>query len=128
MRYKTGQYAEALIQALDGVEPGMARTRIQTFARLLKKHQMLGKAESIVRNAEQRLAKQVGAKRVSLETAGPMLVTIQKEIASLFNENVWIKEKVRPELLAGIRILIDDETLIDASGKYRLSKMFNHSA
>lgn len=126
MRYKTGQYAEALIQALAGAEPEVARARIRTFLKLLKKHQMLGKAESIACIAEKILAQQAGVSRINLETASPVPVALRKEITDLFDGKIWIKEKVRPELLAGIRVLIDDEMLIDASGKQRLAEMFRH--
>ncbi len=124
MKYKTAQYAEALAQALDGVDKETARTRVRTFIEILKKHQMLGKAEAIVRMTECRLAKRAGATRVTLESADMLSSTVQKEIADLFDGHVWIEEKVQPDLLAGVRILIDDEILVDASGKHRLAQLF----
>ena len=128
MRYKTGQYAEALVQAIEGAAPEIVHVRIRAFAQLLKKHRMLGKAEAIARAAERRLAQRTGVRRVSLESPAPVPATLQKEIAGLFHGKVWIEGKVRPELLAGIRILIDDETLIDASGIGRLSHIFGKIA
>ena len=124
MKYKTRQYAEALAQALDGAEPEVARTRVRTFAELLKKHRMLGKADAIMRVAERSLAKRAGAVRVRVETADTPPASLQKEIAELFDGKVWIEESVHPELLAGVRILIDDEILVDASAKRQLAEMF----
>jgi F0F1-type ATP synthase delta subunit len=129
MKYKTRQYAEALAEALEGVDETTARTRIRTFIKLLKKHQMLGKAETIARVAERRLAKRADVTRVMLETADAPSDAFRTEIAELFDGKVLIEEKVQPDLLAGVRILIDDETLVDASGRYRLEKMFqSHSS
>lgn len=124
MKYKPKQYAEALVKALDGAEPETARVRIRVFAELLKKHHMLGKAENIVRAAERRLAKRAGARRIRVESAAPASAALQKDIADIFGGKAWIEQKVQPGLLAGVRVLIDDETLIDASGKRRIAQMF----
>lgn len=124
MKYKATHYACALAQALEDTTPEIARVRVRAFAELLKKHRMLGKAEDIARAAERRLAKNAGVRRVRIESPAGNSKTIQKEIIELLNGKVWIEEKVSPELLAGIRILIDDETLIDASGRQRLEKIF----
>lgn len=128
MKYKPKQYATALVEALDGAESDTARVRIRAFVELLKKHRMLGKVESIMQVAERRLAERAGVTRVRLESTAPASATLQKEVADIFDGKVWIEEKVRPELLAGIRILIDDETLVDASAKRRLAEMFAHTA
>lgn len=124
MKYKAAQYAEALVESLRGAEPETARTRIRAFAEILKRHRMFGKAESIMRIVQNRLAKEAGVSRVTLETPDPASNALQKEVDEMFGGKAWIQEKVRPELLAGVRILVDDETLVDASGKRRLAEMF----
>lgn len=128
MKYKATQYAEALVRSLEGAEPEIARTRIRAFVTLLYKHRVLGKAESIARMAERRIAKDTGVSRVTLETPDQATDALQKKVADLFGGKVWIEEKVRPELLAGVRILVDDETLIDATGARRLAQIFHHAA
>ena len=124
MKYKTGQYAEALVDALADVNSETARTRIRSFVELLSKRQMLRKAESIAHTAERLLAKRAGVRRISLESADAPSEACRKDIGDLFDGKVWIKEKVRPDLLCGIRVLIDDEILIDASGKRQLAQIF----
>lgn len=127
MKYKPAQYAEALVRSLAGAEPEIARTRIRAFVALLRGHRMLGKAESIVRIAERRLAREAGVSRVTLEIPDPASDALQKEVGEVFGGKAWIEEKVRPELLAGVRILVDDETLVDASAKRRLAQIFRHA-
>lgn len=124
MRYRPGHYAQALAESLADTTSETARTRIRAFAQLLKKHRMLGKAESIARAAERRLAAGAGVRRILIESAAPDPGAVKKEITELLGGKVWLEEKARPELLAGIRILIDDETLIDASAERRLVEMF----
>ena len=128
MKYKFAQYAEALAASLLEASPVEARVRVHAFAELLKKHRMLAKADSIMRIVERRLAKRAGATRVILESADAPSESLRKEVADLFDGKAWLEEKVRPELLAGIRILVDDETLVDASGKRRLAEIFHHTA
>ena len=124
MKYKSAQYAEALALALDGADHETARARTRSFVALLKNHQMLGKADAIVKKAVRRLASRAGVTRVKIESADPLDSEVEKQVSDLFGGKVWIEEKVDPELLAGVRILIDEETLIDASGKRRLAEMF----
>lgn len=124
MKYKATQYADALVEALEGADQETSRTRIRTFIELLKRHQMLGKADSIVRAAVRKLAARAGMRRVVLQSADAPSETLRKEITDLFDGKVWLEEKVQPDLLAGIRVLIDDEILVDASGKQQLTQMF----
>lgn len=128
MKYKPKQYAEALVATLESADVETARVRIRTFIMLLHRHQMLGKAGIIAHIAERLLAKRTGARRVTFEIASAVSDAIRREFVNLFDGKVWMEEKVRPELLAGIRILIDDETLVDATGARRLAQMFYHAA
>ena len=128
MTYKTGQYAHALADALADAEPETARTRIRTFLKILKKHQMLGKAEHIARLTERLLTTRAGIHRVVLESASAVSSELRKDISNVLDGKVWLEEKIRPQLLAGVRILIDDETLIDASGDGRLVQMFQRKS
>ncbi len=127
MRYKATHYAQALVEALTDTTPETAHVRIRAFGELLKKHRMLGKAQSIGRAAERRLAAAAGVRRVLVESVASNSA-VQKEITDLLDGKVWIEEKVRPELIAGIRILIDDETLIDASAERRLAVLFKKAS
>ncbi len=124
MRYKISQYADALVEALDGATDETARTRTRAFVALLQKHQMLGRAERIAGMVERRLAKRAGVTRITLESAAALSPAFRTELSELFGDKVWIAEHVQPDLLAGVRIVIDDETLIDASGKRRLATLF----
>lgn len=127
MRYKPRQYAEALADALVDTEPETVSVRMKHFLALLVQHRMLGKAENIVRAAERLLARRQGANRIVLESAAPASEALRREVADIFAGKAWIEERVNPGLLAGVRILIDDETLVDASGKRRLAEMFHHA-
>lgn len=141
MRYKAKQYAEAFTDALAdaeragmparpsafaessaGMEAAQALTR--RFVELLTRHRMLAQAGRIIKAAERLLAKRAGVRRIALESASVLPQALREELAGIFGGAVWLSERVRPDLLAGVRILIDDETLIDASGKHRLAEIF----
>ena len=85
MKYKPAQYAEALAASLSDASAVETRTRVRAFAELLKKHRILGKAESIVRLVERRLAKRAGARRVILESADTPSESLRQEFFELFD-------------------------------------------
>ena len=124
MRYKAKQYAEAFADALGGATPESAYARIRAFVALLARHRALARAPRILPPAVRLLAARAGARRVSLESASALPLTLHEELMGIFGGKAWLTERLRPELLAGVRILIDDETLIDASGKRRLAEIF----
>ncbi len=128
MRYKPRQYAEALVAVLADAESTDVHGQVRAFCELLARHRMLGKAEYIIRSAERLLAKRSGVQRVQVASVDTLSPMVRDELTGIFGGKVWLSEERRPNLLAGIRILIDDETLIDASGARRLSQLFPQRA
>ena len=69
------------------------------------------------------LAKQ-GKKKITLETARKMTLQ-QKKIAEGFAKSGdVIKEKINPELIAGIKIIINNSKQFDGSMKSKLRNIF----
>lgn len=124
MRYKIGHYAQALADALINTTPETATERVRSFLAILEKHRVARKAEAIGRKAERIMARDLGVRRVSIESAANDTDGLLREVSQAFDGKAWVSERTNADLLAGVRILIDDETLIDASGRGRLSQMF----
>ncbi|MDZ4284266.1 MAG: F0F1 ATP synthase subunit delta, partial [Patescibacteria group bacterium] len=77
--------------------------------------------------AERLLANRARVRRVLLESASAPSTALREAVTDLLGGEVWIEEKVRPDLLSGIRVCIDEEILIDASGKRRLAQLFQRT-
>lgn len=76
----------------------------------------------------ERLARQErGLKQISINSARPLPRKLVTAITSNFHKNDEVRESISPELIAGIKIVIDNELSIDNTLKRKLETLFaNH--
>lgn len=117
MKYTTRQYVEALLDALED-KSGRGRSEvIRRFLFVVRKNKDWAKLGRILQEAERQSLRKQGMRKVEVESAAPLSREFRKEIEKILGKKLVLEEKVRPELLAGMKILIDGEVLIDGSGK-----------
>lgn len=124
MRYSIQHYAAALLEALEKKSEREKKEIIKRFFTVLQKHSAFPRLPYILKEIERGSLKRLRLRKVFIESAGEISSEIKHEIKKSFDDKVFLQEKINPKLLAGIRILIDDEVLIDASGKRRLQRLF----
>ena len=124
MKFSVRIYAEALAKALDNKTKEEQKHAAEKLRQILIKNRDRQKLNQILAETEKIILKRAGAAKVLLEAAEPVSDKIKRQIKESVNKKVFFKEDVKPELLAGIKILINDELLIDASAKSRLNKIF----
>lgn len=124
MRYTTGQYASALTEALADASAATRPQMIRRFMQMLRKNRDTRRLAAIMRKMEKQSLADQGMQKVAVASASPLAPEIKKEIAAGLDKKPLWEETVDPAMLAGIRILIDDELLIDASARRRLDRMF----
>src|SRR3989344_1143796 len=113
MKYKAKEYAKAIAQ----IEKFDARK----FFQLLLKNGDLKKAKEIVRLAEKFILAKSGNKKVVLETARK---TGSQEIAKkIIAKGDIVEEKINPALVAGVRVIINDERQLDFSLQKKLQQI-----
>lgn len=123
MKYTFSHYAEAFL-ALCAKKTEKEQTKIaRQFIAFLQKRREIRNLPHIVEAVEKRELRSSGAKKVILEFASPADEHVKKEIKRILGKTIF-QEKTRAYLLGGVRILIDDELLIDASAKRQLELMF----
>ena len=123
MKYTVRQYAEALNSALKGKEAAERKKAVGRFLNILRKHRDSARLGRILKEAELLHLKESGLRKVRVEAASPVTEGIKSEIKEILGDKVYLEEEVNPELLAGLRILVDEEIFIDASAKRRLGEM-----
>lgn len=123
MRYTDAQYAAALVGALEQKPEKKRAEIIGGFLRLLARNKDTRRLGLILGAAERIRLKKQGLSRVSVTSASPLAKKARDSITGLAGRKAVIEESADPGLLAGIRITIDDEVLIDASGRRRLAEM-----
>lgn len=117
-------YREAYLAATDTKTPSEQK---QITARLLSRlvrDRVLPRAGQLEKDVRRAYMKRAGRADVTVESASKLQSDYRHELMRMFGKDALIREAVNPELLAGIRILVDDELLIDATGRKVMSDMF----
>jgi len=124
MKYATGQYAVALSAALTNAPAAERPALIRRFLVMLRKNKDSRRLDAIIAKVEKQSLADQGLQKVSVASASPLTPELKKEIAATLDKKPLWEETVDPALLGGIRILIDDELLIDASARRQVERMF----
>jgi len=120
MKYKSKQYAKALADIMVGSKTDVKKVT-ERFLELLEKNGDIGKAKEIMTLAEDIFIKKTGRRKIILETARPMG---KNQIVKSFEmAGDIIEQRVNPEIIAGIKITINDEQL-DMSIQKKLQEIF----
>ncbi|MES2437226.1 MAG: F0F1 ATP synthase subunit delta [Patescibacteria group bacterium] len=124
MKYSSRQYAHALYYALKDKPMSEHADLISNFMHSVRVRKDTKLLPAILTSFEKLYLKDEKLKKVTVESASPISVEIRKDIENALGTGIRLKEKVMPELLAGIKLYIDDEILIDASAKTRINNLF----
>lgn len=127
MRYRPVQYAEALHEAMSGKKEPEQRAIARRFGRVLARHRVFGKTSAILAAYEKLTLCAQGTRKVRIESTGFVPEQLKKKIQKILGKKIQFEEKENPELLAGVKILINDELLIDASARRQLKGMLRKS-
>lgn len=125
MKYISSQYARSLLSALKNKSENEQKKIIHNFLCILRKNRDWHERGRIFRETEKQFLKESGIKKVSIETSSTISKEMKKEIENIFGKKIFLRERVKSDLCAGIRIEINDEILIDATAKSRLKKLFS---
>ena len=124
MKYRPEQYAQALLAACHEKSDVEQKKIVKRFVQLLARHQATSKTHAICAAYEKLELRNKGMRSVRLETASLASEKLKNEIHRVLGKNIHIKEVVNPDLLGGLKILIDDEILIDASARRQMEELF----
>jgi len=124
MKYKVKDYAKALAEVLSAKDIDEKKLAAG-FVKLLEKQGDLGKAEEILEKAEIFLAKNSGKKAITFETARKLTDHQKKSFSKFIEKGDVVKEKISPDLIAGIKIMVDGDRQIDYSMKNKINKIFS---
>lgn len=124
MTHSPKRYARALFEALDGKTGNDRKKLLKHFLFVLSRRGDSQKLTRILVELERVYLAKAKAKKVEVESADPISRNARENIAKTLGGKVFFAERVRPELLAGIKILVNGELLIDASASSLIRKMF----
>lgn len=120
---KVKLYAKALAEVLSkkGIdEEGV----INNFVKILVKSGQEKRAKEIVALAENLILEKSGKKKIILETARKISPKQREALKAVIKEGDVVQEKISPEIIAGIKIIINNERQFDASMLKNLQQIY----
>ena len=129
MKYPAHIYAKALTEVAANLS-GSRRTAaeekkiIANFIQLVRKNGDGRALAKIVALTEKRLRVLSDKKSLLIESARNIAPNVRKMLGDLMRGADFVQEKITPELIAGIRITINDDTQFDASLNHKMQKLF----
>lgn len=120
---KTKLYAKALAEIL--AKKGIDEKKvIANFIGLLVKTGQEKRTKEILDLAEDFLLAKQGKSKITFETARKMTASQKKILDSFVKNGDIVKEKINPEIIAGVKIIINNSKQFDASMQSKLQKIF----
>ena len=125
MKYTQKQYARIFLSACERKTEEEQKKIVRLFFRVLKKNRDYQKRDAIFREIEKQHLKNERKKKVVVQSASALSKNIKKEIVDILGKKILYAESIKRNLGAGIKILIDDEVLVDATARGQISKLFH---
>lgn len=97
---------------------------INNFIQLLKNHHSIGSSREIIRSIRHMLKRKFGIRAASITTARQVDTDIVASLKSILPTDSHVEFKIDPACIGGIRILLDDELLIDSTIEQRVNSLF----
>lgn len=122
MKYNPRIYAKAFSEM--AIKPSTRKTDlVKNFLALVRKNNDQHLLKKIYEQAERIVREKSGKKKIILETArnAKNLNKIIKKIAA---KGDIVEEKINSDLLAGVKIIINDETQFDGSMSRKIKNLF----
>ena len=124
VKYKVKDYANALVEILTDGKTSDKKIS-QGLIKLLERQNDLKKSKEIIDLAEFLLAKKNNKKSVTFETARRLSDIQRKTLLKSTEKGDIVKEKINPELIAGVKIIVDGEKQLDQTMLKKINNLFN---
>src|SRR5580698_2296783 len=121
MKYPTHIYAKALVEVLTDAKGKDEAKFADNFIALVRRNGDEMHLRKILEEASRFARGQSGIRKVVVESARTLTKSQQKEVSRFIRKEDVVVEKVDPELVAGIKITVNDELQFDGSLSRKLA-------
>ncbi len=126
MNYTPKIYAKAFFEAAFSLKNGVDTDKlVKNLLIQVKLNRDQRKLKDILFAFEKMAIKKKGGRKLTIETARPLSSRNEKMVESLAKDNDIIERKINSRLVAGIKININDELLLDESFAAKIKKILN---
>lgn len=126
MKYPARIYAKALAEIITDPRVVDDALVVKNFLALVERNGDSPHLRKILEEAARFARGKGGIRKVILETARPLDNAHRKALGSFMKAGDVVEETLNPELVAGVRIIVDDERQFDGSLKGRMDKLFGN--
>lgn len=117
-------YAEAFVKTLAGRH--VSETVIERFIASIRKHNDWARRNNIIRACEKKMRQRDGKELITIESARELSLAQREKLSLAWKgKNQDIEYRINPSLIAGVKIVIDEEKQFDGSLRRKLDKMFS---
>lgn len=123
MKYPTNIYAKALVEVLAASKGQTASDGeiANNFLALVKKNGDEGHLKKILEEASRMARGKSGVRKVTVASARSLTAAQKKSLDQFTKPGDVMEEEIDPDLIAGIKITINDEMQYDGSLKNKLN-------
>ena len=125
MKYPAHIYAQALVGAIMDPNAAPGEEIVKNFLALVLKNGDGVHLKKIVAETARLVHRRSGVRDVTLESARPLHATQKKTMRDHFaGPHDAVEEKINAELIAGIRVTVNDESQFNGSLRSKLDQIF----
>lgn len=125
MKYAPHLYAQAFRKALaEAATPQQKNTVAERFVTLLTRTGDIRRQDIILAAVERELVRAARGRHITIETARQVPKELAVAMRSFVAEHDVVEERIVPALIAGARIIIDNEREFDGSLKRKLDTLW----
>ncbi|HUC01605.1 MAG TPA: F0F1 ATP synthase subunit delta [Candidatus Paceibacterota bacterium] len=130
MKYPPHIYAKALVEVLSAPAGPHKRSDdevAKNFLALVRKNGDERHLRKILEEASRFARGKSGVRKVTIESARPLAPAQRRSVAHFTKPGDVVEERVDPDLIAGIRIILNDEMQFDGSLKTKLNRALGNA-
>jgi len=124
MKYSVNTYAKALAEAAADPKTDDAKI-MRNFLAIVRKNGDEAHLRAIVHAAERMLWEKTGVRKITVESARALLKPAHTLVKDILKPRDVVEEKIDPSLIAGVKIIVNEELQFDGSLKGRLDHMLS---
>jgi F0F1-type ATP synthase delta subunit len=124
MKYRPQIYAKAFAAAVAARHGKDEAALVKRFVALVRRNGDEAGLRKIIKETERMISKSAGVRRIIVESARPLDPSAHSLLKNILKRSDVVEERVNLELIAGVKITVDEETEFDGSLKGKLDTMF----
>lgn len=125
MKYSSELYAKAFMEVVSKASKEKQGKMVSRFLNIVRKNGDYPLIKKIFNQIQEALIRAKGGRMVILESARQISPELMEKLKNRFSVRDRVEQVIRPDLAAGLRVLVDGEKEIDFTLKRKLRKLFN---